>query len=57
MNEVDIILSVKLSYVCTSIDDDYIAQMVDKLTTDRFQYPVKEFAPVLTVDDPNAEFQ
>ncbi|KAK5916347.1 hypothetical protein CgunFtcFv8_011340 [Champsocephalus gunnari] len=30
--------------------------MVDKLTTDRFQQPMKEFAASLAVDDPNAAF-
>uniref|UniRef100_UPI00358E4F58 protocadherin-15 n=1 Tax=Myxine glutinosa TaxID=7769 RepID=UPI00358E4F58 len=32
-------------------------KMVDKLTTDRFQQPMKEFAAALVVDDPNAEFR
>ncbi|KAK2138956.1 hypothetical protein LSH36_2187g00002 [Paralvinella palmiformis] len=44
-------LTTEPSDVCTSIDTDHTAQMVDKLATDRFQRPMKEFAAALTLDD------
>ncbi|KAF3851701.1 hypothetical protein F7725_013473 [Dissostichus mawsoni] len=37
LEEVDVTLRAELSDLCQSVDADYIAQMVDKLTTDRFQ--------------------
>ena len=55
LDGVDVTLRAELSDVCTSIDAYHIAQMVDKLTTDRFQQHMKEFAAALAVGDPNAE--
>jgi len=49
-------LTAELSDVCTSINADHIAQMVDKLSTDRFQQPIKDFLAALAVDDPNSKF-
>jgi len=56
LDGVDVALKAELSDVCTSIDADHIAQMVDKLTTNRFLQAMKEFPAALAVDDPNAEF-
>ena len=56
LDEVDVTLRAELADLCQSIDADHIAQMVDKLTKDRFQQPMKEFAASLAVDDPNAAF-
>ena len=57
LDEVDVTLRAELLDLCQSVDAvDHIAQMVDKLTTDRFQQPMKEFAASLAVDDPNAAF-
>ena len=56
LDGVDVTLRDELSNVCTTIDTDHIAQIVNKLTTDRFQQPMKEFPAALAVDDPNAEF-
>ncbi|KAK5894620.1 hypothetical protein CesoFtcFv8_011294 [Champsocephalus esox] len=56
LDEVDVTLRAELSDLCQSVDADHIAQMVDKLTTDRFQQPMKEFAASLAVDDPNTAF-
>ncbi|KAK2155443.1 hypothetical protein LSH36_240g02005 [Paralvinella palmiformis] len=43
-------------YICTSIDADYIAQKVDKLTTVISQHHIKWLVVALTVDEPNTEF-
>ena len=40
----------------TVIDADHIAHMDEKLTPDRFQQAMKEFAEDLTADDPTADF-
>ncbi|KAK2141430.1 hypothetical protein LSH36_1100g01000 [Paralvinella palmiformis] len=40
----NVTLRVELPDVCTFIDADYIVQMVNKLTTDIFQEPMKQFA-------------
>ncbi|KAK5936226.1 hypothetical protein CgunFtcFv8_027647 [Champsocephalus gunnari] len=56
LDEVDVTLRAELSDLCQSVDADHIAQMVDKLTTDSVQQPMKEFAASLAVDDPNAAF-
>ena len=56
LDEVDVTLRAELSDAGTSLDAESIAQMVDKLTTDRFQLPIKEFAAGLAVDDPTAGF-
>ena len=45
-----------LSEVCTSIDGDQSAQMVEKLTTGSFRDAMKAFAAALAVENPNAEF-
>ena len=47
----------ELSEVCTSIDADHIAQMVDKLTTGSFRDAMKGFAAAFVVENPNAEFR
>ena len=56
LDGVDVALRAELSEVCTSIDADHIAQMVEKLTTDRFRDAMKGFAAALVVENRNAEF-
>ena len=56
LDGVDVTLRAVLSDLCQSTDADDIAQMINKLTTDRFQQPMKEFAASLALDDPNAVF-
>ena len=56
LDGVDVTLRAELSDLSTSIDADGIAEMVEKLTSDKFQQPMKEFREALTVDDPNAAF-
>ena len=56
LDGVDVALRAVLSEVCTSIDADHIAQMVEKLTTDRFRDAMKGFSAALVVENRNAEF-
>ena len=56
MDGIDVTLRAELSEVCTSIDADHIAQMVDKLTTGSFRDAMKVFPAVRVVENPNAEF-
>ena len=56
LDVVDVALRAELSEVCTSIDADHIAQMVDKLTTGSFLDAMKGFAAALVVVNTNAEF-
>ena len=56
LDGVDVALRAELSEVCTSIDADHIAQMVEKLTTDRFRDAMKGFSVALVVENRNAEF-
>ena len=56
LDGVDVALRAVLSEVCTSIDADHIAQMVEKLTTDSFRDAIKGFTAALVVENPNAEF-
>ena len=51
LDGVDVALRAELSEVCTSIDADHIAQLVDKLRD-----TMKRFAAALVVGNPNAEF-
>ena len=56
LDGVDVALIAALSEVCTSIDADHIAQMVDKLTTGSFRSAMEGFAAAVVVENPNAEF-
>ena len=56
LDGVDVALRTALSEVCTSIDADHIAQMVDKLTTCSFRGAMEGFAAAVVVEYPNAEF-
>lgn len=56
LDEVEVTLRVELADLCQSIDADHIAKIIDNLTKDRFQQPMKEFSASLAVDDPNAAF-
>ena len=47
LDVVDVALAAKLSEVCTSIDTDHIAQMVDKLTTGSFRHAMKDLLQLL----------
>ena len=53
---IDLTLRAELLHLSTVIDADHIAHMVEKLTSDRFQQAMKEFAEDLIADDPTAEF-
>ena len=55
LDGVDVALRAELSEVCTSIDADHIAQMVDKRTTGSFWYAMKRFAAGFVIENPNAE--
>ncbi len=50
LDGLDVKLRDELSEVCTSIDADHIAQMVDKLTTGSFRDAMKGFAAALVVE-------
>ena len=56
LDGIDVTLRAELSKVCTSIDADHIAHMVDKLTTGSFWDAMKGFPAVLVVENENAEF-
>ena len=56
LDGVDVALRAALSEVCTSIDADHIAQIVDTLTTGSFRSAMKGFAAAVVVETPNAEF-
>ena len=56
LDGVDVAQRAELSEVCTSIDADHIAHMVDKLTTGSFRDAMKWFPAALVVENPNAEF-
>ena len=56
LDGVDVTLRAELSEVCTSIDADNIAQMVDTRTIGSFRDTMKGFAAALVVENPNAEF-
>ena len=56
LDGVDVELRAALSEVCTSIDADHIALMVDKLTTGSFRSAMKGFATAVVVENLNSEF-
>ena len=53
LDGVDVALRAELSEVCTSIDADHMAQMVDKLTIGGFRDAMKGFAAALVVENQN----
>ena len=50
------VLKEELSHLSHTLDVDHIAQMVDKLLSDRFQQSLKGFVELLTDDILNGAF-
>ena len=50
------VLKEELSHLSHTLDVDHIAQMVDKLLSDRFQQSMKGFVELLTGDNLNVAF-